>query len=177
MPSSNAKASASGMGYERKKRSFSNIPITSPTATSSAYRANSSPAAAYHPTRSNPRSPSPPASAYFPFLSEDANTRFVPTPDAESHFAYSTTLRRHPSEGTALASPAVFAAAVNAEASSLWTRVVNTITGRQTNEYQRVENGAPATHKDEAKDTPSGRFAHAHVDVGPNSTNYHCSFN
>lgn len=127
---------------------------------SSNYRTNNSPTV--HP----PRSPSPPASAYFPSLSSDANAIFRPTPDAESHFAYSTTLRRHQSEAAAaLKSPAVFAAAFNAEASSLWTRVVNTVTGRQMNEYQRVENG---TSKDDAKNTASAKFAHYPIDVSPN---------
>lgn len=168
MPPPNFKASASsGMGYERKKRNPSNGP---PIATSSAsnYRVAASPTA-YQTTHPNhPRSPSPPASAYFPLLSADTNARFRPTPDAESHFAYSTTLRRHHSEGTAaLKSPAVFVAAVNAEASSLWTRVVNTVTGRQNNEYQRVENGVT---RDEAKNTASAKFAHYPVDVSPCST-------
>ncbi|KAF8161376.1 Ca-transporting ATPase [Crassisporium funariophilum] len=151
----------SGMGYGRKKRNLTAIPLTSPVATSSSsnYRFNQGSANAYH----HPRSPSPPASAYFPLLSADTNARLRPTPDAEQHFAYSTSLRRHQSEGAAaLASPAVFAAAMNAEASSLWTRAINAITGRQTNEYQTIENGreSPGAPKEEAKDTASGKFAH-----------------
>ena len=164
----NSKASASsGMGYERKKGNshMSHIPLT-PMATSSAsnYRSPTT----YHGARSShPRSPSPPASAYFPLLSPDSNARFRPTPDAESHFAYSTTLRRHHSEGAAAAlkSPAVLAAAVNAEALSLWRRVVNAITGQQTKDYQRVENGTPGVSTDIAKDTASSKFAHCAVDV------------
>ncbi|PPQ78974.1 hypothetical protein CVT25_002258, partial [Psilocybe cyanescens] len=150
---------SSGMGYERKKRNLTAIPITSPMAASSSsnYRYGNQHSA------SIPRSPSPPASAYFPLLSADNNTRLRPTPDADAHFAYSTTLRRHQSESAAaLASPAVFAAAVNAEATSLWTRAVNTITGRQTNEYQVVESGreTPPVVREENKDTASGKFAH-----------------
>ncbi|KAF8806624.1 Ca-transporting ATPase [Phlegmacium glaucopus] len=165
-----SKASSS-MGYERKKRNLSSIPLTSPSATSSAsnYRTNDSPTAyrAAHPNQ--PRSPSPPASAYFPLMSADANARFRPTPDAESHFAYSTTLRRHQSEGAAaLKSPAFFAAAVNAEASSLWTRAVDTVTGRQTSDHPRAENGTSGTHKDETKDTASAKFAHYPVDATVN---------
>jgi len=160
---------SSGMGYERKKKSLSNIPLFSPTATSSAsnYRTNDSPSAYRAAYPNHPRSPSPPASAYFPLLSADANARFRPTPDAESHFAYSTTLRRHQSEGAAaLKSPAIFAAAVNAEASGLWTRAVNTFTGRETND-RRDENGAAGTSGDEVKDTASAKFAHHPVDVSP----------
>lgn len=161
----NSKASASsGMGYERKKRNLTQIPLT-PMATSSAsdYRVSTSPTV-YNTT--HPRSPSPPASAYFPLLSADTEARFRPTADAESHFAYSTTLRRHQSEGAAaLKSPAVFAAAVNAEAFSLWTRAVNAVTGRQDNEYQRVENGTPGISTEVSKDTASAKFAHCTVDV------------
>ncbi|KAH9485618.1 Calcium-transporting ATPase 1 [Psilocybe cubensis] len=152
--------SSSGMGYERKKRNLTAIPITSPMAASSSsnYRYGNQ-----HSASIPGRSPSPPASAYFPLLSGDNTTRLRPTPDADAHFAYSTTLRRHQSESAAaLASPAVFAAAVNAEATSLWTRAVNTITGRQTNEYQVVENGreTPPASREQSKDTASGKFAH-----------------
>ncbi|KAF4620920.1 hypothetical protein D9613_000938 [Agrocybe pediades] len=153
----------SGMGYERKKRNLTAIPVTSPMATSSSsnYRF-----AAQHSANGHgfgPRSPSPPASAYFPLLSADTNSRLRPTPDANAHFAYSTTLRRHQSEGAAaLASPAVFAAAVNAEATGLWTRAINKITGRDSVEYQPVENGrsTPPAQREAPKDTASGKFAH-----------------
>lgn len=160
---------SSGMGYERKKRSLTAIPITSPTAASSAanYRVtqHSATVNGYPP---HPRSPSPPASAYFPLLSaQDTTSRLRPTPNAEAHFAYSTTLRRHQTDtAAALASPAEFAAAVNAEAASLWTRAINTITGRQTNEYHPVgRDTPPVTQREETKDTASGKFAHQTVEV------------
>ncbi|KAF8963625.1 Ca-transporting ATPase [Flammula alnicola] len=161
---------SSGMGYERKKRNLTAIPITSPVAASSSsnYRVTQHSANGYG---HQPRTPSPPASAYFPLLSADTNTRLRPTPNAEAHFAYSTQLRRHHSEGAALASPAVFAAAVNAEATSLWTRAINTITGRQTNEYQAVESGRespPVGERPEAKDTASAKFAHHTVEATVN---------
>jgi Ca2+-transporting ATPase len=157
------------MGYERKKRSLTAIPIPSPTAASSAanYRVtqHSATANGYPPKT---RSPSPPASAYFPLLSgQDTTSRLRPTPNAEAHFAYSTTLRRHQSEtAAALASPAVFAAAVNAEAAGLWTRIINTITGRRTNEYQPVGRETPTVaQREEMKNTASGKFAHLTVEV------------
>jgi len=158
----------SGMGYERKKRNLTAIPITSPMAASSSsnYRFATQHSANGH--SFGPRSPSPPASAYFPLLSADTNTRLRPTPDANAHFAYSTTLRRHQSEGAAaLASPAVFAAAVNAEATSLWTRAINKITGRDSIEYQPVENGraTPPAQREVPKDTASGKFAHLTAEV------------
>lgn len=163
---------SSGMGYERKKRNLTAIPITSPTAASSAanYRVGQH-SATGNGYPSNPRSPSPPASAYFPLLSaQDTTSRLRPTPNAEAHFAYSTTLRRHQSDtAAALASPAEFAAAVNAEAAGLWTRTINTITGRGTNEYQQVgRETPPIPQREETKDTASGKFAHLTVEV--NST-------
>ncbi|KAF9486080.1 Ca-transporting ATPase [Pholiota conissans] len=162
---SQKKASA-GMGYERKKRNLTAIPITSPLAASSSsnYRMTQHSA---NPYTYSQRTPSPPASAYFPLLSADTNTRLRPTPDAESHFAYSTTLRRHHSDGAALTSPAVFAA-VNAEATSIWRRAVNTITGQQTNEYQAVEGGRESpqiTQRETTKDTASAKFAHHTVEA------------
>ena len=158
---------SSGMGYERKKRNLTAIPITSPMAATSAsnYRVNAQHSATGN---GNPRSPSPPASAYFPLLSaQDTTSRLRPTPNAEAHFAYSTTLRRHQSEtAAALASPAEFAAAVNAEASSLWTRTINTITGTRTDDYQPVgRETPPITQRQETKDTASGKFAHLTVEV------------
>lgn len=169
--SGQSKGSA-GTGYERRKKNLTAIPIISPRAASSSstYRGTTHSANGYG---HGPRTPSPPASAYFPLLSADTNTRLRPTPDAESHFAYSTTLRRHHSDGTALSSPAVFAAAVNAEATSLWTRAVNAITGRSINEYQPVEGGRespPMTQRAEPKDTASAKFAHHTVEVRLNNS-------
>ncbi|KAJ2928625.1 hypothetical protein H1R20_g8434, partial [Candolleomyces eurysporus] len=119
-----------------------------------------------------PRSDSPPASAYFPLLSADGTNRLRPTPNAEQHFAYSTQLRRHQTDAaSALASPAVFAAAVNAEATGLWTRTVNFITGRNTHEYQAVDDqeDSAGPPKEDRRDTPSAHFAH----VSPQDTIAH----
>ncbi|TFK44983.1 Ca-transporting ATPase [Crucibulum laeve] len=161
-PKSNGPA---GMGFKQKKRNLTAIPITSPIAASSSsniYHYNPSSAHA-----NTTRSPSPPASAYFPLLSADTQARLRPTADAESHFAYSTTLRRHQSEGAALASPADFAAAVNAEASSLWTRAMNAISGQNPPEYQSLENGRatpPVVQREERRDTLSSQFAHYSIE-------------
>lgn len=142
------------MGERKKRASLSSIPLT-PLASSSSYH--------HHPPI---RSASPPASAYFPLLSEENNNtaRLRPIPDAEAHFAYSTTLRRHPTE-LSLASTAQ---AVNAEASSVWSRFVSAITGRQEREDKEwAENGhANGASQSEAKqDTASARFAHCSVEV------------
>lgn len=152
-----ATRNSSGTG-ERKKRTLSELPLGS--SSSSTHRH------VYH--NFNQRSPSPPASAYFPLLSADHSARLRPTADAEAHFAYSTTLRRHQSEASALASPAHLASAVNAEASSLWTRAVGVITGQRRDDYGvGTENGraSPTAQRVEQKDTASARFAHYSVDV------------
>ncbi|KAG5642209.1 hypothetical protein DXG03_003400 [Asterophora parasitica] len=138
----------SGMG-ERKKRIATAIPLSSVASSSSAaHRQN------YN------RSPSPPASAYFPLLSADGRLR--PTPDAGSHFAYSTTLRRHPNEvSAALASPAILAHAVNVEAHSLWSRAVGAITGqRPEHEYTMIEAGRASPQREPSSTTASAQFAH-----------------
>lgn len=164
------------MGYERKKRNLTTIPITSPVGSSSAYyrpQPATTSGAGNSATGRQGRTPSPPASAYFPLLSADTNARLRPTPDAESHFAYSTTLRRHHSDGAALSSPTQFAAAVEAEATSLWKRAILTITG-QPEPVANVEGGLPTSRtqlggglqpKEEKKDTISAKFAHYSVEV------------
>ncbi|KAF5375534.1 hypothetical protein D9615_009193 [Tricholomella constricta] len=152
------RTNSSGMG-ERKKRTVSTMSINSVASTSSASHRQ-----LYHPNRS----PSPPASAYFPLLSADSSARLRPTPDAEAHFAYSTTLRRHQSEASALASPAHLANAVNAEAQGLWSRAVGFVTGqRPEHEYTAVvENGrvTPPSQREPHAITASAQFAHTSVD-------------
>ncbi|KAJ3822834.1 Ca-transporting ATPase [Lentinula raphanica] len=110
---------------------------------------------------SGPRTASPPASAYFPMLSADPNASLRPTPDANAHFAYSTTFRRHQAENS-LASPRTFASG----AQSLWSRVLATVTG-QPSEEDRLENGreTPApSRRTEGGNTASEKFAHTSVD-------------
>ena len=124
--------------------------------------------AVYRNTRSGTTRPvSPPASAYFPSFPDDPHARPIATPNAEAHFAYSTTLRRHHTEFTALQSPAHFAAAVNAEATGLWSRLINTVSGRQELEGE-LENGRPkytALEQEGRSDTLSAKFAHYSVQV------------
>jgi Ca2+-transporting ATPase len=124
--------------------------------------------AVYRNTRSGTTRPvSPPASAYFPSFPDDPHARPIATPNVEAHFAYSTTLRRHHTEFTALQSPAHFAAAVNAEATGLWSRLINTVSGRQELEGE-LENGRPkytALEQEGRSDTLSAKFAHYSVQV------------
>jgi Ca2+-transporting ATPase len=160
MPQQNG---SGGMGYGQPKRSARVPPVA--LSTSSNYRfSNPRSATGY---RQQQRSPSPPASAYFPLLQDDVHPRFQATPDADAHFAYSTTLRRHHVDGAALSTPKGLAAAVNAEASSLWSRVINFISGRTTNDYQPLENGSdtPPVQRPESEGTLSAKFAHCSVEV------------
>jgi Ca2+-transporting ATPase len=109
------------------------------------------------------RSPSPPASAYFPMLvrSQDEEAQPEPTPDAEVHFAYSTTLRRHHQEGSL--------DTISAEATNLWQRAVGVVTGQPTiYEELPTEDRSDTYTNSGAKslgDTPSARFAHCGVEV------------
>ncbi|KAH7102158.1 calcium-transporting ATPase [Auriculariales sp. MPI-PUGE-AT-0066] len=75
-------------GKKRQNQHFDSSASTSTTAFS------------MYPASSQHRDPSPPASAYFvnPTLDPLDDRPPVPTADAGPHFAYSTTLRRHPGE-------------------------------------------------------------------------------
>ncbi|KAJ7496607.1 Ca-transporting ATPase [Mycena latifolia] len=146
-----SRLNSSGMGYERKRP-----PSATAASTSSSFARHTF---AMH---DQPRSASPPASTYFPLLSGDSGARLRPTADAESHFAYSTTLRRHQVDGLPL-SPTELASAVNAEASSLWSRALSVVTGQPPE--TSVEDGRttpPA--KQEVRDTMSARFAHCSIE-------------
>ncbi|KAJ7798618.1 Ca-transporting ATPase [Mycena olivaceomarginata] len=146
---------SSGMGYERKRV----ISDTTAASSSSSFVRHH----AFAPMHDQQRSASPPASTYFPLLSGDSGARLRPTADAESHFAYSTTLRRHGADGSPI-SPIDIAHAVNAEASSLWTRAVSVVTGQplETN----LENGrvTPPPMQEQLRDTMSARFAHCSIE-------------
>lgn len=110
------------------------------------------------------RSDSPPASAYFPDVSHDTEREPRPTAGADSHFAYSTTLRRHNTEGPL---SAVDAGAVH----NLWQRAIEAVTGERQQHYERLENGHAGPESlahAEKKDTPSAKFAHCTVEVSGN---------
>lgn len=120
---------------------------------------------------------SPPASAYFTHFSNDDSHVLEPTiPDASSHFAYSTTLRRHHPEGP-LGFPQTPRSAglpnfdeirnVVAEEgpSGLLQRTIRAFRsylpgGEDSHDYEMLP-----THKEEHKDTPSARFAHVSIEV------------
>lgn len=165
------------MGLERKRspaRDLSVIPGPSFTTASS-----SSSAFVRHTVNNRsatlpppPRSGSPPASAYFTQFSVDDTYEPRPTADATSHFAYSTTLRRHHPEGfpqgpngTVLPTFNEIRSVVAEEGpTGLWQRTVQTFRSYfpsgATEDYERLP-----SRREEHKDTPSARFAHYSIDV------------
>ncbi|KAJ7198236.1 Ca-transporting ATPase [Mycena rebaudengoi] len=141
------------MGYERKRQYPAANTNTGASSSSSFARHTF----AMHDQQ---RAASPPASAYFPLLSSDTGARLRPTADADSHFAYSTTLRRHNADSGLPLSPTEFAN----EASSLWSRAVGIVTGQppETNVQDGRRSAPPSKH--EVRDTMSARFAHCSVE-------------
>ncbi|KAL9712101.1 High affinity Ca2+/Mn2+ P-type ATPase-like protein [Leucoagaricus gongylophorus] len=85
--------------------------------------------------------------------SPDTSYFSLHTPDAEHRFAYSTTLRRHHSDGGS--------SIATVEANSLWTRALLVLTGTPN----RHTDVLPATRqREEKKDTLSAQFAHCSVE-------------
>ncbi|KAI0343602.1 calcium-transporting ATPase [Trametopsis cervina] len=116
-----------------------------------------------------PRTESPPASAYFSQFVGDDSYPPQASSDANSHFAYSTTLRRHHPEGPLSfphtphgASLPTFeqlrSVASEEGPSGLWDRItgaVKSVLPSRTSDYEQLP-----THREENKETPSAKFAH-----------------
>lgn len=151
--------------HDKKKhdqQEMTSIPLTSSTPYSSNTAVFRNPrSAGYGPRRNS----SPPASAYFPSL-DDVNPRTDVSPETQSHFAYSTQLRRHHGDRlNALRSPADFAVLVNDQAASLWTRIINTITGKKPDREDDYTNRPYSALEQEAKgESLSARFAHCSIE-------------
>ena len=124
------------------------------------------------------RSESPPASAYFSHFSGDHHEEPQPTrPDANAHFAYSTTLRRHTLDGplgiqtaplgSSIPSLGELRGALETEGvKGVWDRTGGRLIAAFTNQrddYERLP-----THREEGhvqKESMSARFAHYSVQV------------
>ncbi|THH18312.1 hypothetical protein EW146_g2633 [Bondarzewia mesenterica] len=115
-----------------------------------------------------PRSPSPPASAYFSkFVGDEQELQ--PTPDAQSHFAYSTTLRRHQPQGSlGMGTPrsstfpgleSLRSAVAEEGPSGLWNKLVSLWKGRSREDSSRNGYAAVSTGDERQQETPSARFA------------------
>ncbi|KAF9234187.1 hypothetical protein BU15DRAFT_90076 [Melanogaster broomeanus] len=116
------------------------------------------------PLYANHRAPSPPASSYFPSVSDSQIGEPQPTPGASTHFAYSTTLRRHHAEGSLSMS---LHHAAKALGHGLWQKAVSAVTGQRVQD-DALEGGyslvgdrpsPPPAHREDKQDTASARFA------------------
>jgi P-type Ca2+ transporter type 2C len=118
------------------------------------------------------RGDAPPASSYFPTLCEEEHSEPQPTPEAQAHFAYSTTLRRHRREDS-FGKMGVREA--DTDVQSLWTKAIGYITGQEGERYERLENGhaEPPSTYEERRNTFSARFAHSTVEVCYTYSVYH----
>ena len=138
----------------------SHIRRTTPSGTSS----SSSP----HTTRRHlhypPRTSSPPASTYFSPPVGDDQIELHPNPNAQAHFAYSTTLRRHslpPTSPHGEDLPGVSHAATDQGSAGLWDQLLGVVKGKSGGSPE--ENGYIPVAKTEQ--TPSAIYSTYHVDV------------
>lgn len=162
----------SHMGHEKKRSSLYDIPLVpaqSPGHTSSFSTASSlsrQPLAGRNYTHV-PRSPSPPASTYFSSFAGNAEPQ--PTPDANAHFAYSTTLRRHHPDQSLSGGSSAFqslGSVVSTEGAELWDRVMSKVAGGPSAE-ETMEQGHANGHSVKGQqETPSSQYAHFTVEVG-----------
>lgn len=124
---------------------------------------------------SHQRSPSPPASSYFPSVSAIQSGEPQPTPGASTHFAYSTTLRRHHLEGPGLQISSNFNDITSSEGlPSLWQKAKGALARLSDGTENRYELasagewvGQPSRLREDRdrRETPSARFAHWTVEV------------
>lgn len=116
------------------------------------------------------RDPSPPASAYFTGFSETDEP--AAAEGASSHFAYSTTLRRHNVDSSSNAGGSnlhSLGRMVSNEGAELLDRVISTVSGRHSLEARRLDdsrmngNGSGFTDKG-IQETPSLIYAHTTIE-------------
>lgn len=111
-----------------------------------------------------PRPESPPASSYFSGFA-GPHDEPLPTPDAQAHFAYSTTLRRHNVDAVASPEFGAWQPLVSRveEAGGWLRRVANDVRGERED---ALENGwiEPAQPHRPQQETPSVKYAHLPVE-------------
>ncbi|TFK50739.1 Ca-transporting ATPase [Heliocybe sulcata] len=154
------------MRSERRKESGNGIPMSSSSSYGLSHLSLSERTQSMLPYAQ--RSPSPPASAYFSNFGPDHDHEPEPTPDANNHFAYSTTLRRHhtepfgPSASGSLPTLGSLSSAVSEEGpSGLWHKVLMLAKSRLGLHEHDVESGyADTARKESHQETASAKFAH-----------------
>ncbi|KAG8220490.1 hypothetical protein J3R82DRAFT_3186 [Butyriboletus roseoflavus] len=125
-----------------------------------------------YPPPDQSRPPSPPASSYFHSFADTQFGEPQPSPGASSHFAYSTTLRRHHAEPTSLIPQKLSDIAPGVTAEGLLQRAFRTVTGERSRNdalesgYSLVNgrSSPPRTNREDKRETPSARFAHLSVE-------------
>ena len=126
-------------GHSKKRTASTEIPLLSPqsprhiTSFSTASALSRQPLSGRNYTHHQSSRSSPPASAYFTRFSGDEEQ--TPSKDANAHFAYSTTLRRHaPEVSLSCSSPngstlESIGHIVSAESAGIWDRLRAFVTG------------------------------------------------
>ncbi|KAG9312287.1 E1-E2 ATPase-domain-containing protein [Chiua virens] len=147
---------------------FSVIPEPS-TSSTSAHSVLHSMSTLAHPPQDHNRPPSPPASSYFSSFDDTQFAEPQPTPGATSHFAYSTTLRRHHAASMDIKLSGI-SQGVTAE--GFFQKAWDAVAGRRSRDdvlelggYPSVSRRpSPSRNREEKRDTPSARFAHCSVE-------------
>ncbi|TFY50768.1 hypothetical protein EVJ58_g10897, partial [Rhodofomes roseus] len=152
------------------KRVYPENPYPPTATTSAAALSRQAVSSRAYPTN---RSSSPPASTYFtPYDGTHHGEPQPSTPDANAHFAYSTTLRRHRPDGPGLPTPnsatgfskfEELRTVVEMEGpSGLWQRTVGIAKGwfSKDEDYEKLATPLNADHRE----TPSAIFAHRTVE-------------
>ena len=146
--------------HSRRTTYADNTPYSATTSTSSPYTTRR---LHHHP----PRTSSPPASTYFSPPTGDDHMEMQPTPGAQAHFAYSTTLRRHslpPTSPHSTAFPALESirhAVTDQSSAGIWDRLLRTVNGKSGGSPE--ENGYLPVAKTEQ--TPSATYSSYEADV------------
>ncbi|KAI6043477.1 hypothetical protein EDC04DRAFT_708816 [Pisolithus marmoratus] len=126
------------------------------------------------------RPSSPPASSYFPTVSASQSGEPQPAPGASTHFAYSTTLRRHHHEHS-LSIPLPPKLPPGVTADGLWQRIVKLVTGRRSYDdgledgHVLIDRDPQALQRERHRETPAARFAHCSIE--DTIAHFHSSIN
>jgi P-type Ca2+ transporter type 2C len=156
--------------YPDKKRSSypSSNPVATSTTSSSVYSRQQPISRSYSPVRAAEqfRTDSPPASAYFSSFTNQGHGihgQAIPSADADSHFAYSTTLRRHHTEGMGVFPPAN-SYGYNSGEMNLLSRALRAF-GITTQGATTRNDRTTSQSTEPLEDTPASKFAGLSIEV------------
>ena len=163
-----------GMGHDKKRSSLQMSPVSTVPGHTSSFSTASALSRQPLPGRTFghvARSPSAPASAYISNV--DGQDEPIVSPDANVHFAYSTTLRRHPSEGplthhgSGHSSFPSIDSIISSDGPSLWDKFYSRFIRRPSPE-ELLESGSGNGYTpipQPQQETPSSKIAHLTVEV------------